>query len=336
MNPAKHNENPVHLQVKNLSKHYPFKGGFFDTRKGFVKAVDDVSFSVKKGQVFGLVGESGCGKTTTGRLIMRVLEPTYGQIFLHNSNHGQINLTDLKNRDMRALREKMQMIFQDPYASLDPRMTVMHIVGEPLRANKLAAGSEYRDRIAEALKMVRLGPDMMNRYPHAFSGGQRQRIGIARALITQPDLVVADEPVSALDVSVQAQILNLLRDLQSQFNLTLLFIAHDLSVIRHMCDVIAVMYLGSLVEVADRSTFFKTPRHPYSELLLDAAPGVGRTSRYASTSAKTIDAVRPSGCRFYPRCPYRQKMCQEQAPPLRTIAPGHQTACYFDLDLKGI
>jgi peptide/nickel transport system ATP-binding protein len=330
--------NQVHLKVKDLCKYYPLKGGFFEGKKGVVKAVDDISFTVNRGKVFGLVGESGCGKTTTGRLILNVLEPTAGNILFRNDEGETINLTYLKNRELRPLRQTIQMIFQDPYASLDPRMTIMQIIGEPLRANNLASGSEYKDRIAEAMTKVRLQPEMMNRYPHAFSGGQRQRIGIARALITGPGLVVADEPVSALDVSVQAQILNLLRTLQEEMNLTLIFIAHDLGVIRHICDTVAVMYLGKLVEVAGKSDFYTSPRHPYSELLFDAVPGSHDRQR---TKNKLPDdtigdaANPPAGCYFHPRCRHRKDICKAESPPLRDITPGHSVACHFDLNLKG-
>jgi peptide/nickel transport system ATP-binding protein len=331
--------NPVHLKVKDLCKYYPLKGGFFEEKKGVVKAVDGLSFTVHSGEVFGLVGESGCGKTTTGRLILNVLELTAGHILFRNDQGETINLTYLKKRELRTIRQKIQMIFQDPYASLDPRMTIMQIIGEPLRANKLASGSEYKDRIVEAMKKVRLQPEMMNRYPHAFSGGQRQRIGIARALITGPGLMVADEPVSALDVSVQAQILNLLRSLQEEMNLTLIFIGHDLGVIRYICDTVAVMYLGRLVEVAGKSDFYTLPRHPYSELLFDAVPGPhGRRRSKNKLPNETIgDAANPpSGCYFHPRCHYRKDICKTESPLLRTVAQDHSVACHFDLNLKGI
>lgn len=331
-------EKSIQLKIEHLTKSYALKSGFFDRQKGTIKAVDDVSFTVRNGEIFGLVGESGCGKTTTGRLILRVLEPNGGDIMWYNNPGEPVNLCRLSNKKMRPFRQKMQMIFQDPYSSLDPRMTVMQIVGEPLRAGRKIPMREYKARIADALNFVRLHPEMMNRYPHAFSGGQRQRIGIARALITKPDLVVADEPVSALDVSVQAQILNLLQELQSALNLTMIFIAHDLSVIRHICDTVAVMYLGRLVEVADRTLFFQTPRHPYSEMLFDAVPGLKnrKANEHMSKNFMNDETLCPSGCLFFSRCRYKQALCREQAPTLKAVSPGHNVACHFDLELKGI
>jgi peptide/nickel transport system ATP-binding protein len=328
-----------HIEIQDLCKHFPVKGGFFEQTTGTVKAVDSVSFMISRGSTFGLVGESGCGKTTTGRLILRLMNPTGGHIRFFPNFGGKIELTGLTNKQMRPLRPSIQMIFQDPYASLDPRMTVLQIVGEPLRANKMESGSAYRDRVAEALVQVRLRPEMMNRYPHAFSGGQRQRIGIARALVTGPEFVVADEPVSSLDVSVQAQILNLLQDLQGQFGLTYLMIAHDLGVIRHSCSRIAVMYIGRLVEVADRDQLFQQPAHPYSEALISVipAPDPGKKSKRKLLRGTVADATHmPAGCPFHPRCRYHKKYCEETNPPLRELESGHWVACHFDLNLEGI
>jgi len=326
------------LEVKNLSKYYPQQGGFFEQSTGMVKAVDDISFSVQKGTTFGLVGESGCGKTTTGRMIVRVLEPTKGDIYFKDEENGVVNLLHLAKKPLRKLRQKIQMIFQDPYASLDPRMTILQIVGEPLRANKLASGNDYKEKVAGILKSVGLRPEYMNRYPHAFSGGQRQRIGIARALVTSPNLVIADEPVSALDVSVQAQILNLLADLQEQLRLTYLFIAHDLSVIHHICNRIAVMYVGKLVEIADRTALFSNPKHPYTEALMSIAPKPDphRKSKTAFLKGEVADASNPpSGCYFHPRCRYAKKICKQEAPILRKKELNHFSACHFDLELQG-
>jgi peptide/nickel transport system ATP-binding protein len=327
------------LEVSDLSKNYPLRGGFFEKAKGVVKAVDGVSFRIGRGKTFGLVGESGCGKTTTGRLIVRVLEPTAGTIRFHDPDAGNVDLTALSAGGMRPLRRKIQMIFQDPYASLDPRMTVLQIVGEPLRSCGLASGRDYKNRVAAALDWVGLKPEAMNRYPHAFSGGQRQRIGIARALVTEPDLVVADEPVSALDVSFQAQILNLLQDLRDRLKLTVLFVAHDLSVVRHICDRAAVMYLGRLVEIADRGDLFSRPRHPYTETLMSIIPRPDTRwkpdrSFLKGSAADASDP--PPGCAFHPRCRYAQPECSVRTPLLREIRPGHCIACHFDLVLRGV
>jgi len=327
------------LEVAGLCKYFPVKGGFFEKARGVVRAVDGVTFGVFRGMTFGLVGESGCGKTTTGRLIVRVLEPTAGDIHFDDRERGRVNLTALSGRRLRPLRRKIQMVFQDPYASLDPRMTVLRIVGEPLAACGSASGKAYRDRVAQALEWVGLKPEFMNRYPHAFSGGQRQRIGIARALVTDPDLVVADEPVSALDVSFQAQILNLFQDLKERFRLTYVFVAHDLSVIRHICDQVAVMYMGKLVETADRNGIFSRPGHPYTEMLISIIPRPDTRWRpdrsFLQGSAADLPEV-PSGCAFHPRCRYSQPECRSSVPELREISPGHRAACHFDLPLHGL
>jgi peptide/nickel transport system ATP-binding protein len=332
-------ESPPLLEVRDLTKSYVLRGGFFDTARGSVRAVDRVTFSIGRGRTFGLVGESGCGKTTTARLILRVIEPDAGEIVFRDPEMGRVDLCTLSARKMRPLRRKIQMIFQDPYASLDPRMTVLRIVGEPLRASGLTDLAATRKRVAEVLELVGLRYEYMNRYPHAFSGGQRQRIGIARALATQPHLVVADEAVSALDVSVQAQILNLLRDLQGRLNLTYLFIAHDLGVVRYICDSVGVMYVGRLVEVADKASLFANPRHPYTEALLAAAPrpepGWRIARRTSSEPVLAADAPAP-GCPYYGRCLYKKEVCAREAPELRQLAPGHTVACHFDLQLTGV
>ena len=324
------------LEVTNLSKSYALRGGFFDRIQGNVHAVDRVSFSIHRGQTFGLVGESGSGKTTTGRMIVRVIEPDSGGITFRDEECGRVDLVKLSSRQIRPLRKKIQMIFQDPYSSLDPRMTVLRIVGEPLRATGNISRRATRERVAEVLEMVGLRHEFMNRYPHAFSGGQRQRIGIARALATQPSLIVADEAVSALDVSVQAQILNLLRDLQERFQLTYLFIAHDLGVVRYLSDSVGVMYSGRLVEIAEKPALYGSPKHPYTESLLAAAPRPEPdTLAIQPPSAERSSGPRsfPGGCGYFARCPYRRDVCSREAPPLREVADGHSVACHFDLTL---
>jgi peptide/nickel transport system ATP-binding protein len=331
-------KNELLLEVNDLCMHFPVQGNFFDKSKGVVKAVDGVSFKLYRGVTFGLVGESGCGKTTTGRMIMKVMKPTSGSIIFHDNDDGSIELSTLSNKKMRPLRKKIQMVFQDPYSSLDPRMTIQQIVGEPLRAGGRMNLHDYKNKIAEILQKSGLSPDYMDRYPHAFSGGQRQRIGIARALVTQPQLVIADEPVSALDVSVQAQILNLLKELQQTFNLTFLFIAHDLSVIRYMCDTLAVMYVGRIVEMGRSEDIFNHPAHPYTEGLLSIIPRTNAKTKPAKMLKGGIaDASNlPEGCYFHPRCPYAKEICKTEYPPLRDFGNEHKAACHFNLELKGI
>jgi peptide/nickel transport system ATP-binding protein len=334
----KSNEKELLLEVKDLCMHYPIQGGFFDKVKGIVKAVDGVNFQLYKGSTFGLVGESGCGKTTTGRLIMNVIKPSSGEIIFYDNKKGPIKINALTNKKMRPLRKKIQMIFQDPYSSLDPRMTIQQIVGEPLRAGKRGNLNDYKNKIADILEQSGLSPDYMDRYPHAFSGGQRQRIGIARSLVTKPQLVVADEPVSALDVSVQAQILNLLKELQETLGLTYLFIAHDLGVIRYMCDTLAVMYLGRIVEMGISEDVFHNPSHPYTEGLLSIIPRTDTKTKVSKMlKGGLADASNlPTGCYFHPRCPYAKDICKIEYPPFRNAGDGHKVACHLDLKLQGI
>jgi peptide/nickel transport system ATP-binding protein len=331
-------ENKLMLEVKDLCKHFPVQGGFFDKSEGIVKAVDGVNFEVYQGTTFGLVGESGCGKTTTGRMIMKLIEPTSGSIIFHDDESGKVEITRLSNEAMRPLRKKIQMVFQDPYSSLDPRMTIQQIVGEPLRALGMDTDDEYKNAIADILKQAGLSPDYMNRYPHAFSGGQRQRVGIARALITKPQLVVADEPVSSLDVSVQAQIMNLLKELQKTLNLTYIFVAHNLSVIRYMSDSLAVMYVGRIVEIGRSEDIFRKPKHPYSEGLISLIPKTfAKTKQGKILTGSIADASKlPSGCYFHPRCAYAKDICKREYPPFREFENGHKAACHFDLELDGI
>jgi peptide/nickel transport system ATP-binding protein len=328
------------LEVDKLKKYFPIRKGFFRRVVGHVKAVDGVSFYINRGETFGLVGESGCGKTTTGRTVLRLLEPTAGNITWVRDGE-RIDITALDEEEMRQLRRHMQIVFQDPYSSLNPRMTLKQIVGEPLIVNKIAKGDELTDRVAELLRAVGLRPEYLDRYPHAFSGGQRQRIGIARALALNPELIVCDEPVSALDVSIQAQALNLLEDLQAQYNLTYLFIAHDLSVIRHISDRVAVMYVGKLVEMAPTYDIFTGPLHPYTEALMTAVPIPDPRStreRQVLEGEVANPANPPSGCYFHPRCKYAQAVCETEEPPLREIGEEHFVACHFaeDLDLVGV
>ncbi|MBI3104102.1 MAG: dipeptide ABC transporter ATP-binding protein [Candidatus Rokubacteria bacterium] len=314
------------LRIKNLKKYFPIRGGLFSREVARVHAVDDISFEILKGETLGLVGESGCGKSTTGRCILRLIEPTAGEVWF-----GQQNVTTLDKRALRHLRRDMQIIFQDPYASLNPRMTVGSIIGEALVIHKLAKTKREReDRVVHLLETVGLAADHLRRYPHEFSGGQRQRIGIARALAMSPKLIVCDEPVSALDVSIQAQVINLLEDLQKQFDLTYLFIAHDLSVVEHISTRVAVMYLGKIVEIAGGKELYTNPKHPYTEALLSAVPipdPAVKRKRILLEGDVPSPIKPPSGCRFHTRCPVRIPSCAENDQVLKQISPGHWVAC---------
>jgi oligopeptide transport system ATP-binding protein len=321
--------NETLLQVDDLVMHFPIYQGIIRRQVGAVHAVDGVSFNIYKGETLGLVGESGCGKSTTGRAILRLYKPTAGQVI-----YDGINLASLSEREMRKMRRKLQIIFQDPYASLNPRMTVADIVGEPLVVHRVANGKEVRDRVQELLSLVGLNPAFADRYPHEFSGGQRQRIGVARALALQPDLIICDEPISALDVSIQAQVVNLLEDLQKQFELTYLFIAHDLSMVRHISDRVAVMYLGVIVELAERDELYDHPLHPYSQALLSAVPipdPMAEEKRHRVILEGDVPSPvnPPSGCRFRTRCPIAESICTDEKPEWREIKSGHFVACHF-------
>ena len=329
------------LDVRGLRKFFPIQRGLLRRVIGHVRAVDDVSFDIRRGQTLSLVGESGCGKTTTARCILRALPPTAGDILLQAGDGPAVNVARLTKRELRPLRRRMQMIFQDPFSSLNPRRTLLDIVAEPMVANGVGTRRDRTERVAELLGLVGLRPEYMQRYPHAFSGGQRQRIGIARALALHPALVVADEPVSALDVSVQAQILNLMLDLQAQLGLTYLFVAHDLSVVKHVSDRVAVMYAGQIVESAPTGAIFTTPRHPYTEALLSAVPKPDprlKTPRVLLEGEVADTAQPPSGCYFHPRCRFAVDVCRAQAPALREIAPDHTVRCLRaeEITLRGV
>ena len=332
---------PPLLEVQGLRKFFPIRKGFLKRTVGEVRAVDDVGFHVDRGETLSLVGESGCGKTTTSRCILRAIAPTAGEIRFRTAAGPVVDLAALPRRQLRPLRREMQMIFQDPFSSLNPRKTLLDIVGEPLLVNGVGSREERIGRVAELLRLVGLRPEYLRRFPHAFSGGQRQRIGIARALALSPSLVVADEPVSALDVSVQAQILNLMLDLQGQFGLTYLFVAHDLSVVKHVSDRVAVMYVGRIVELARTEALFTAPRHPYTEALLSAVPKPDprlRAQRIVLEGEVADSANPPAGCHFHPRCAYAVDVCRTETPRLVPIAPGHLVACHraADLRLRGI
>jgi peptide/nickel transport system ATP-binding protein len=333
-------ENQTLLEVKNLRKYFPIRRGAFGTVKKTVKAVDQVSFFINKGETFGLVGESGSGKTTTGRLILRAMEPTAGEVIYHLDDREPFDLMKLNKKELWEFRKYSQMIFQDPYSSLNPRMTVRDIIAEPLIATKSAKKEALVQRIRETAKKCQVSIEFLRRYPHAFSGGQRQRIGIARALVLNPPFIVCDEPVSALDVSIQAQILNLLNDLQKELNLTYLFIAHDLSVVEHICDRVGVMYLGRLFEMANTRDLFFNPCHPYTEALMSAIPAADPD--VVMDPIKLIGEIPspinpPSGCSFHPRCRYAQPICSQEIPEWKEYSPGHFIACHFagELNLKG-
>ena len=328
------------LEVNHLKMYFPVKRGFFSTGKGVLKAVDDVSFELKRGAVLGLVGESGCGKTTLGRMIVRAYEPTEGEVLM-DINGKMVNITRLGKDELRRLRCNFQMVFQDPYSSLNPRKTVLDIVGEPMLVNGIASGKDLEDRVAYFMDLVGLDSRHIRRYPHAFSGGQRQRIGIARALATNPRLVVCDEAVSALDVSVQAQILNLLMDLQESMGLTYIFISHGLSTVRHISTEVAVMYVGHIVEKGETNELYANPLHPYTEALLSAAPDADldvRRKRIILQGEVANPVNVPSGCPFHPRCAYCQDICTREIPEYQEVRPGHYCACHLagELNLEGI
>lgn len=325
------NKDNVLLEIKSLKKYFPIRAGLLRRVAGHVRAVDDVSFQIKKGETLSLVGESGCGKTTTAKCILRALNPTGGEIKFKADNDTVIDIAELPKRELRPLRRQMQMIFQDPFSSLNPRMTLLDIVGEPLLVNGMKSISERQERVAALLEMVGLSAEYMSRFPHAFSGGQRQRIGVARALALNPSLIVADEPVSALDVSVQAQIVNLLLDLQDQLGMAYLFVAHDLSVVKHVSDRVAVMYVGKLVEVTETNALFNRPKHPYTEALLSAVPKPDprlRAQRIILEGDVADPAHPPSGCYFHPRCRYAVDLCRHETPQLEEIEPGHFVSCH--------
>ncbi|MDO5044228.1 MAG: dipeptide ABC transporter ATP-binding protein [Coriobacteriia bacterium] len=318
------------LEVKHLSKRFPIGSGLLSGLSGHVSAVDDISFDIKPGETLGLVGESGCGKSTTGKCLIRLEEPSDGTITFDGKDVGTMN-----KRELKDFRKEMQFIFQDPYASLNPRMTIDEIVSEPLVIHKVMdSKAERTARVKELLKVVGLNPEHINRYPHEFSGGQRQRIGIARAFALQPRLVICDEPVSALDVSIQAQVLNLLKDLQEEYNTAYLFIAHDLSVVQHISDRVAVMYLGNIVEISDWKSLYQKPHHPYTQSLLSAVPlpdpDIQRArKRIVLEGDPPSPSNPPSGCRFHTRCPIAQEICSQEKPVLKEVGPGHQCACHF-------
>ncbi len=341
--------NPILVDIRDLKMHYAITEGIFARSKGFTRAVDGVSFAIRRGETLGLVGESGCGKTTVGRCLVRAYTPTAGQMLYHkaleeSTTHQKevVDLAKLEPKHLKPFRREIRMIFQDPYSSLNPRMTVLENITEALKANKMASLSEMKERASYLLKRVGLRPEYMVRYPHAFSGGERQRIVIARALVTNPRLIIADEAVSALDVSVRAQILNLMEELQTDFDLTYLFISHDLSVIRHICDRVVVMYVGKIVEIAEGLDIYINPKHPYTEALMSAVPISNPLQRERSQRIHLKGEVAdpsnpPSGCYFHPRCQYAQERCHVEEPTLRNLDSGHFIACHFaeELNLRG-
>lgn len=320
---------PVPLvRVESLTKYFPIKAGVMQRKVGDVKAVDGVSFDIKHGETLGMVGESGCGKTTVGRTILYIYRPTSGEIYFDG-----IALSSVNNKQLRQMRRRMQMVFQDPYASLNPRLTAGEIVGEPLEIHKLARGADRRKKVAELFDLVGLSKEFINRYPHEFSGGQRQRIGLARSLALTPELIVCDEPIAALDVSIQAQIVNLMEELQKELNLTYLFIAHDLSMVKHISDRVLVMYVGKIMELANRDDVYESPLHPYTKALLSAVPIPDpeyelRRKRIILSGDLPSPAQPPPGCRFHTRCPLTEEQCMITEPLLREVTPGHLVACH--------
>jgi peptide/nickel transport system ATP-binding protein len=340
LNPVEIAQRPL-LEIRHLKKYYPITRGLLKRTVGYVRAVDDVSLVIPEGQTLGLVGESGSGKTTLAHTVMRGIDPTGGFVIFHDEERGPVNVATADRETLHHVRRNMQMVFQDPFSSLNPRMTLLDIIGEPLEVNGIAKGKAMQDRVAELLQLVGLRPEYMRRFPHAFSGGQRQRIVIARALAVNPRLVIADEPTSALDVSIQAQTLNLLKELQERLHLSYLFISHDLGVVEHVSDVVAVMYVGRVVEVAPTRTLYQKPKHPYTEALLGSIPRpdpARKKGRVAITGEIPNPANPPSGCHFHPRCPYAQAICKQESPPLREVTPGQFAACHFseELELKGV
>lgn len=333
--------NNVILEVKDLKLYFPIRMGLFQRHVGDVRAVDGVNFTLYDGEVLGLVGESGCGKTTVGRTLLRLYDPTDGEIWYYPESGEKINLANLSQSQMKPLRRDMRMVFQDPFSSLNPRFTVKDIIGEPLAIHNISKGQAAENRVAELMSAVGLNPAYMQRYPHEFSGGQRQRIGLARALTLNPRLIVADEPVSALDVSVQAQVLNLLSEIREELGLTLIFIAHDLSVVEHISDRIAVMYVGKIVELAETETLLSKPLHPYTEALLSAIPPADPTiklERIQLEGEVPSPANPPKGCSFHPRCRYAKDICKHDEPSFTEVEPGHFVSCHFaeELHLQGV
>ena len=338
---AENGKRDIILKVNDLKMHFPLRQGMLQRRVGTIKAVDGVSFELGEQEVMGLVGESGCGKTTVGRTLLRLYDPTGGEVLFHRADGSWVDVAKISRKEMKDLRKEMRMIFQDPFSSLNPRLTVRDIIAEPLVIHGAASGEAITARVAELMEAVGLKPAYMGRYPHEFSGGQRQRIGVARTLALNPRLIVADEPVSALDVSVQAQVLNLLQTLKDELRLTFIFISHDLSVVEHICDRIAVMYVGKLVELAPTDELLRNPRHPYTEALVSAVPPADpliKMERIILEGDVPSPANPPAGCVFHPRCRYAQDICREQEPPVMQIGPEHSARCHFadELELQGV